>query len=419
MTLQEALTHIYNTSLNTQHVKDNVKNLTYIKHILADTTDHKDDVSTMLAMLTKVNFVDQLYHSSNRSVDAKQITNFLSQFFIEKVVIHILNLHLKALNEHLIQVSHTHTQKQNPLPRPVINSSKEQLAISNLDTSCLAFYTQAKKTHDPNDILTAIVAFTQLDTLIESFKKTFGYPPVVLHFKRPKSNITYLQSIQKPVTPTPTPTPTGGGYFGPDYVFHPSNDDLNGGVIFFLIVSIISSIGIWLFPEIWQLFAVLTTFTTIGYIISFFATINDGEVSFSQPLYLIISLVIFFIFGPSLPVIFASVPVILGITFGIIVSVVLLLAFVGTYESDRAITWTMLTITMIVLAILFFTQTWVLFIAIISLSTALLSIWLSIYEVFSEYNDGGWFGFIIVFVTAFIAYFNFFPSQYEWLLNFF
>jgi hypothetical protein len=413
MTLQEALKHIYTTSLNSNQVKENVKNLTYIKHILADTTDHKDDVSTMLAMLTKVNFVDQLYHSSNRSVDAKQITNFLSQFFIEKVVIQTLNFHLKALNEPLIQLSQTKTQLPNQAAVPVINSSKEQLAITNLDTGCLLFYTQAKKTHDPNDILTAIAALTQLDTLIESFKKTFGYPPQVLNFKRPRSNITYLQNFQKPVTPSPA----GGRYYGPDYVFHPTDDDLNSGVIAFLIVSIISSFGIWLFPNIWQLFAVLTTFTTIGFIISFFATVNDGEISLSQPLYLVISLIIFFIFGPSLSTLFSSWPTLLSITLGLAVSVVLLLVFVGTYESSSSVTWTILTILMILLGIFFFTQTWVLFIAIISLTTAILSIWLSFYEVFTEYNDGGWFGFIIVIVTAFIAYFNFFPNHYVWFLN--
>lgn len=215
MTVDQALKHIYITPLNQKGVDMNVKDLHYIKHIISDIHE-KDLVSTTLAMLSKINFISMLYFASNKTIEAKHIVTLLSKFFVESLVIEIINDHLKVLSEPLLSVkTQPHQQMQaKPLQqvaKPQVNQDIQKLI--QLDRDTYLKYTIAKKQKTHATLMDAEVALQDLIKMHEQLKHLQTMFPQTLHFKKPKINLNYIYQLKQglntytPYTPTPNYRP--------------------------------------------------------------------------------------------------------------------------------------------------------------------------------------------------------------------
>jgi hypothetical protein len=414
MTIQKALSHIYIDPLNAFTVGENVKNMLYIKHVLAD-TDNQDIASNMLAMLTKFNFIDHLYQSKHRHVDAKWVITKLSAYFNESMLYDMLNLHLEALGESKIiqskQVKTPPQQKPNVISQQQIS---DQLLITSLDAQAYIVYDQAKQSRLPYDIQHAINTLTQLDHAITTFKSNYHIQPNITHFKKPKSNITYLQGLLNPQYITPPKV--NNQYSKTIRIRFLSQQKEPIGVLF--ILAMINTVLLLLLPGIWQLFAVFMLVLTISgiiYLIKDMTAVKD--ITLSYAIFIIANTVSFTLMGPSFTEILASWYILLSIFMALTISLISTALIAEQVSSDTSPIWVGLVVGSIVLLILFFTGTWTFFTALMATFIFLASLYMTFYQVYEEFDDYGWWGLILILSNFVVAYANFFPHHIQSLLN--
>lgn len=227
MKVETALEYIYLSPLNQKSIDENVKDVHYIKHIISDVED-KEYVSTMLAMLSKLNFVSMLYFSTNKTIESKQIISKLSKYFVESVLVEVLNTHLNILSEPLLSFPKPNVEQ--PSKKELSSENKQQMPskklisvpagskyketqeykdiqlLIQLDINAYQKYELAKQQKTPLTILEAKKIITQLIQMHDYMKKTYtvyNVIPKTINLKNPKYNLKYLNQLQQQHTSTP------------------------------------------------------------------------------------------------------------------------------------------------------------------------------------------------------------------------
>lgn len=412
MTVNQALEHIYITPLNQKGVDVNVKDLNYIKHMIADIED-KDLVSTMLAMLSKVNFVSMLYYASNKSVEAKHIVSLLSKYFVESLVIEILNYHLTALSEPLIQTKQQSIQQ----PPQIISQTQPQtnqdiVKLIQLDADAYQKYTLAKQLKTLLSIQEAEIALNDLISLHDTLKHQYTLFPQTLYFKKPKMNLNYLKQLTQSFH-VYTPTPV----YHPKRIkkhkllrFFSSEGDFNAMTILFGLLLIIPLGLLYFIPSWWIAWTVLMIVLFGGVGLSILLAITEEKEITLFPIFVIlIALFTYFWIGPislnvmSWQTLMSGLPTIGIWTIGILSSIFIWILLKVIYDDHESLWFWVTSIIVAGINVFFNYINWTLYSAIISSALVISSFFVFLID--SKSNKGlGFFGFIMTTLFGYLSY---------------
>ena len=424
MTVGQALKNIYITPLNQKGVDVNVKDFNYIKHIISDIHD-KDLVSTTLAMLSKVNFISMLYFASNKTIEAKHIVTLLSKFFVESLVIEIINDHLKVLSEPLLSVKTQTSQQMKTKPlqqvakpqvqQPQVNQDIQKLI--QLDIETYQKYTLAKKQKTHATLMDAELALQDLILMHEQLKHQQSVFPQTLHFKKPKINLNYIYQLKQglhtytPITPTPNYRPKSLKKHK-IFRFISQEEDFNAATLLFGLLMIIPFALLAWIPSWWVLWSLLLIplFGLVG-IFLFLSIFQEHEFPLLPFFFLVGAIFAYIWLGPSVSVIsntwqsFISILPTIGIwTIGIVTGLILWLILYVVYFENYSPGWFWF-ITFVAGGILMYVSTleWYLYAGIVSASLILSSL----LGFVSDLIEKEGIGILGLLVTAYYVYFTY------------
>jgi hypothetical protein len=424
MTVDQALTNIYITPLNQKGVDVNVKDLHYIKHTISDIHD-KDLVSTTLAMLSKVNFISMLYFASNKTIEAKHIVSLLSKFFVETLVIDIINDHLKVLSEPLLstKIQSPHQTQVIPIQQvvhpqiqqPQVNPEIQQLI--QLDLNTYQKYTIAKKQKTPAVLMDAELSLQDLIQMHEQLKHQQSLFPQTLHFKKPKINLNYIYQLKQGLN-TYTPPYPSPNYRPKRLKKHKffrlisQEEGLNSLTLLFGLLMIIPFALLAWIPSWWILWSLILIplFLLVG--LSLFTSIVEEREFPLLPVFFIVGAIFAYMWlGPSFTDIsntwqsFVSILPTIGIwTIGIVTGLILWLILYAVYFENYSPGWFWF-ITFVSGGILMYLSSleWYLYAGIVSASLILSSL----IGFVSDLIEKEGIGILGLLITAYYVYFTY------------
>lgn len=395
MTYLEALHLIYHVTNNGESISTNLKNFTFIKNILNDSSDLELS-STTIAMLSKYNFMASLYQAKDKTVEANVILSKLSAYFNEELLIEILNFNLVALHSKPIEKNTS---------QPVLsNQQNDLLDLINLDNRAFNAYENAKKDPTTSNKLLANQLLGALDQKIKLIKQkdpTFQFPN--LHIKRPTFNQNYLKKLNSApqVYSPPVTYPNYYSSSSKEFDLLPL-DDPHILISIILILIGLSSVAIFIyFQNIWTLGFILFLISMIGLIISFFYELLEYDSILIPHIIIVIgATIVYLILGPNFGI---AIQWVIGLVITFAISIIALWL---NEEKNTFLMWLFLCLGyFIILGLAYFTQLDY-FIGILSIAYVLSTILASLITI-DDYDGLSWLTFIFPILYGIITYLSF------------